>query len=597
MIITNYRLQITKFEVCNFCGRSFFMLDWLRRQKKRVYIIMVFAMAAWGIGYSATYLIPRKPVGLILGEKVSQEEYGDALNRWHRVFLREGNLPIGKIVWEQMVLSRQAEKMGIAVTNDEIMERLQGMAFLTMSHRGGLPPQSQLIQTLCQTYSVNEDQLWRTFREAILIEKMSLLLTNGVKVTEEEAWQRYARESEEVKVEYIALRADDLLDPIRVTPEEVASFYNTHKDSFPDPARGNPGYKESEKVKIEYIMARNRDLEKQVTVSEEEIKSHYEGNKERLYKVQKPKEEKPSEGSPPQTGDKTETKEQPPTYKPLEEVRGEINDTLQREKTKELVDKLISQADEKIYESLGKAEQINLSPLAQELGLFYKETDYFSREEAGKVIKEAEDLAKLVFEREPFDPSPPQEALAGKYIFQVVARKEATAPALEEIKEKVENDLKEEKALQKAKEVATAVADRIREKSVEEGVKLLEEEGKRLRGEYKGSIYKKGETEFFARPEVVEGKSYRYLKSLDADVPNLASRAFGLKGQEVAVVVEEAGKKACYIIRLKERKEAERGKFDEEKEKLLRRYLAEKQQTFLKEWVETLKEKGKLAKG
>lgn len=568
------------------------MLAWLRSQKKRVYIIMVFAMAAWGIGYSASFLIPRKPIGLILGEKVYQEEYGDAINRWHRVFLREGNLPISKIVWEQMVMSKQAEKMGIAVSDEEIMERLQSMAFLTMSHRGGVPPQSQLMQALCQTYGVNEDQLWRTFREAILVEKMSTLIASGIKITNEEAWQRYARENEEVKVQYLALRAGDLVDHVQVSPEEISSFYNAHKDNMPDPARGNPGYKETEKVKIEYIMARYRDLEDRVSVSEEEVKSYYEDNKERRYKTQKP--EKANE----------EGKEQPPAYKSLEEVRGEIKDSLKREKSKELVNKLISQADEEIYESLGKAERLNFSTIAQKLGLFYKETDYFGREESEKVIREAEDLAKQAFEREAFDPSPPQDAPVGKYVFQVVSRKEATPPPLEEIKEKVEKDLREEKALQRAKELADAAADRIRNKSLEEGLKFLEEEGKKLRGENRGLIYQKGETEFFARTEVVEGRAYRYLKSLDADVPNLAQRAFSLKEtasapggpptKEVAVVAEEAGKKACYIIWLAGRKEAERGKFDENKEKLLRRYLTEKQQTFLKEWVDALREKGKL---
>ncbi|MEK7821655.1 MAG: SurA N-terminal domain-containing protein [Planctomycetota bacterium] len=570
------------------------MLGWLRMQKKRVFIIMVFAMATWGIGYSASFLIPRKPIGLILGEKVYQEEYGDAMNRWHRIFLREGNLPIGKIVWEQMVMSRQAEKMGIAVSDEEIMERLQSMAFLTMSHRGGLPPQSQLMQALCQTYSVNEDQLWRTFREALLVEKMSTLIASGIKITNEEAWQRYARENEEVKVQYLALRAGDLVDHVQVSPEEIGSFYNAHKDSPPDPAQGNPGYKETEKVKIEYIMARYRDLEDLVSVSEEEVKSYYEDNKERRYKAQKP--EKAQE----------EGKEQPPAYKSLEEVRGEIKDSFKREKSKELVNKLISKADEEIYESLGKAERLDFPTIAQKLGLFYKETDYFGREESEKVIREAEDLAKQAFEREAFDPSPPQDAPVGKYIFQVVSRKEATPPPLEEIKEKVEKDLREEKALQRAKELADAAADRIRNKSLEEGLKFLEEEGKKLRGENRGLIYQKGETEFFARPEAVEGRAYRYLKSLDADVPHLVQRAFSLKEtasapggpptKEVAVVAEEAGKKACYIIWLAGRKEAEKSKFDENKEKLLRRYLTEKQQTFLKEWVDALREKGKLTK-
>ncbi|MEE9514917.1 MAG: hypothetical protein V3V54_02700, partial [Candidatus Brocadiales bacterium] len=83
-------------------------LNWMRRHKKKMYIVMVFAMAAWGIGYSATFLIPKKPIGIILGEKISVEEFNDAMIRWNRIFLQQQGLPLTKLVWQQLTLVKEA---------------------------------------------------------------------------------------------------------------------------------------------------------------------------------------------------------------------------------------------------------------------------------------------------------------------------------------------------------------------------------------------------------------------------------------------------------------------------------------------------------
>ncbi|MFQ5956616.1 MAG: SurA N-terminal domain-containing protein, partial [Candidatus Brocadiales bacterium] len=121
-------------------------LDWMRRHKKKMYIVMVFAMAAWGIGYSASYLIPKKPIGIIMGEKISAEEFNDAMVRWKRVFLWQEDLPLGKVVWEQLTLVKEAERMGIAVSNDEIIDRIQTLG-VTMLGGVGIPP-NQIVRTL-----------------------------------------------------------------------------------------------------------------------------------------------------------------------------------------------------------------------------------------------------------------------------------------------------------------------------------------------------------------------------------------------------------------------------------------------------------------
>lgn len=554
-------------------------LDWMRRNKKKMYIVMVFAMAAWGIGYSASFLIPQKPIGTIMGEKITAEEFNDAMTRWHRVFLRQEGLPLDKLVWEQLTLVKEAERMGIAVSNGEVIERISTLG-VTMLGSPNMPP-NQIVRLLCQNYTVTEEQLLRTYKEALLIEKMHVLLSDSVKVPDAEAWEMYAVDNEEVKIEFVAIGAQDIAKNVSVMEEEIVSFYNAHKDNLPDPVQGIPGYREPEKIKIEYLMARYRDLERNVTVTEDEMQTYYEKNKDRKYKkAAAPKGDKGAGAKEPQ----------PPQYKPFEEVKGEIKEFLERNKSKELVDKLINETDERIYGSLGRTEQISFSDIGGDLGVFYKESGYFSREEAKDVIRDADEgVYSKFFEREKYDPSPPLDAPAGKFVFQVVDIKEPSAPPLEAVREKVVKDLKEEKALAKARELARQCAEKAKQTSFEEGIKLLE-------NECKGISFVKKETEFFKRPEVKDGKLHRYINAVEADVPNVARSAFRLRQGELDTVVEESGRKAAYVIRLTEKKEADRKKFEEKKEEAMRKYLSEKQRYFMDRWGENIKKKAELTK-
>ncbi|MHC4277787.1 MAG: peptidyl-prolyl isomerase family protein [Planctomycetota bacterium] len=556
-------------------------LGWMRTHKKKMYIVMVFAMAAWGIGFSASYLIPKKPVGTIMGQKVSVEEFNDAMMRWHRIFLKQENLPLGKLVWEQLTLVKQAESMGIAVSNDEVIDRIKTLGATVLGNSD--VPTGQIIKLLCQSYMVTEAQLLMTYREALLIEKMHVLLSGNVKMTKGEAWEIYARDNEEAKIEFVTLRARDLAKNISVTDEEITAFYNEHKNNFSNPSEGIIGYKEPEKTKIEYLMARYRDVKKNVTVTEDEIQAYYDENKEVKYK----KEEKPENDGDKKAEDK---KPQPPQYKPFEEVQADIRKLLEREKSKELVNQLISTADETIYERLGRTEQISFSDIGGSIGMFHKESDYFTREESKDVIRDADkSVYSRFFEREKYDPSPPLDAPAGKLIFQVISVKEPSAPPLEAIREKVTQDVKEEKALAKARELAERFVEKVNKTSFEEGLELLNKEG--------GSVLlSKRETGFFTRPEIKDGKLHRYINELEADVPHVATNAFKLSPGKLGIVTEETGDKTVYTIRLTEKKAADKKKFDEDRENLARKYLMEKQKRFVSHWSDSIKKKARLTK-
>jgi hypothetical protein len=579
-------------------------MEWFRKnQKKLLGVFVVTLMAAWGIGPAISMLSQPsggRPVGTIFGEEISQNEFNETLRRWNRVFLQQSTTPTMEGVWKQLTLVRMAERLDIKVSDGEILEGVV-MMFANLYGETVNMPVDKIIIILCNNFGVGEVQLLQTIREVLLIEKQNRYIKDSIKLSSEEAWQRYSRENEQAKVKYVALKAKDIADYMRVNEDEVQSFYDEHRDESPNPFEGIPGYKEQEKAKIEYIIARYDDLKDQVTVSEGEIQKYYEDNKDTKYKIEK-------ESTSQEPGVESEEPQQPETqdaeYKPFDEVKEEINNILKRQKAEVLAVELINKADDQITTELGETERIGFKELAEKFSLTYNITPYFEKKDAIKIIRGTEKIALMAFEREKYDPTPPFDCAEGRFIFQVVDKRPPGALPLTEIRERVENDLREEKALRRLRELAGKCIDKIKGTTFDDGVEILQAEifeilkqGPaviRPGSETQTVTIDHDETEYFSRPIYWGDRPSRHIPALKGDRPNVASKAFNIKKGEIAITVEERGEKTCYIISLVDKKEADKNKFEEGKDKILKRYLSEKQETFMKQWVESLSQKAKL---
>lgn len=576
--------------------------NWFRKnQKKFIGIFVVVLMAAWGIGPAIEMLstqLGEKPIGSIFGKDVSRNEFNEAIRRWSRVFLQQSETPIGETVWKQLTLVREAERLGIRVSDEEVLE---GVTVMSTRLFGGQINLSvdRIIAILCNSLGIGEAQLLQTLREALLIEKLDYFLRDSIKISSEEAWQKYSRENEQVKVKYIALRAKDIVDYMEISEGEIQSFYNEHRDNFPNTFEGISGYKEQEKVKIEYIMARYDDLKDRVTVSEDEIRKYYEDNKNTRYKIE---DKTPSDKKEPAL--EGEGKETPPQYKPFDEVKEEINNILKRQKAEELAGELVNKVDEQIVTELGKAERTSFEELARKFSLTYSVTPYFEKKDANKIIRGTDKISNIAFEREKYDPTQPFDCPDGRFVFQVIDRKPSEAPPLTEIHDTVERDLRKEEALRKMRELAEKCIDKLKDGVFDEGTKILEAELLEIvkqgpttthpGSEVQNITIEHSETEYFSRPVYSGSRPSRFISALHGDRPNVASKAFIIKKGDVAIVIEERGEKTCYIISLVDKKEADKSKFEEEKDKILKKYLAEKQEAFLAQWIDSLSQKAKL---
>ncbi len=574
--------------------------SWFRRHQKTVYIVMIFAMFVWGIGYSVVEMIPKKPLAKIYGRKITQDEFADMLGRWQRLFFSQAKESIVSLVWKQFMFVEEAKRLGIMVTSQEIEE---GVLRLALQIFGGVEniDKAGLIQFLCSTFRLNQNQIEVTLKEALLVEKLDSMIRMSVKITTDELWQKYSLENEQVKFKGLTLKAKDFLDSVNIGEDEIYAFYEKHKNNEYNINSEKPGYKLPERVKIECLIVRYDDLEKQVSVTEEEMKKYYEDNKEQFKITSIASQSEDTKDDKSQAKDmssdtkknkkkdataesKDQEKKATTSYKPFTEAKGEIQKALARQRAMGKAPEVINKADEEIYENMDKAERPNFKDLATKYKIAYEipkgkksKNEFLTENDFLELFPGSDQIVQAAFDRNKYEPSTPFDFVEGKVIFQVIDKKPSSAPPLEEIKNEVINDLKLEKGLLKAKEIAEKYAGASKSIPLNDMAKSIKMES----GVRDIPMY---ETDYIARPMKLFNKDSRYIKALKEDRPNVAKKAFELKPGQLGIAIETSGEKACYIIELFDKKSADKTAFEKDKESLTKRYLYEKQETFMADW-------------
>lgn len=575
--------------------------SWFRRHQKTVYIIMIFAMFVWGISYSAMEMIPKKPIGKMFGRKITQNEFADMLGRWQRLFFPQESNLIVSLVWKQLMFIEQAKRMGIVVTDQEVEDGLQRLGFQIF---GGQQPninRLELIQFLCTNFRLNQDQIVRTLREALLVEKLDSMLRSSTKMTSEEIWQRYSLENEQVKFKVATLRAKDFINSVQVTEDEINAYYEKYKDVEYSIDSEKPGYKAPERVKIECLLAKYDDIEKQMSVTAEEMKKYYDDNKDTQFKII---EEESKAGDDVAKGE-TEIKnassnenkdlekmgeesiqkgKETSLYKSFAEVKEEIRKALAKQKAMEKATEIMNKVDEEIYETLDKAERPSFQNLASRYTIAYEipkgkksDNEFLTENDLWEIFPGSDQIIQAVFDRDKFEPSVPFEYVEGKVIFQVIDKKPSAPMPLDEVRDKVIHDLKLENGFLKAKEIAENCLGKAKDASFDDIVKLIKAEI----GDKDVSVC---ETDYITRPIKLFNKDSRYIEALKGDRPNVAKKAFELKQGQLGTALETSDEKACYIISITDKKPADKTAFERDKENVKKRYLYEKQETFLSGW-------------
>jgi len=521
----------------------------------------------------------------------------------------------------------EAERLKIKVSDQEVQTRIRALPYFQRDGKFSL----QLYQYFLRQSNLTPAEFEQLQREEIQIERIEQLVQGTVKLSDEELWDQYQLENEEIELSALKLDARDFESSVQVTDAGLREYFQKNVGQFLRP----------EKVKAKYVRLDAARFRDQAEVHTGDIEEYYEAHSDQfsrpeavhlrhiLLKLQPGEDEavvrkktevllglresvgkgedfaalakinsedataaKGGELGFVQRGDLT-----PEVEKAAFSLKaGEVSEVIRsatglhllkveehREEHLEPLDQVKESIRDKLKEEAGwhlarrEAEDIIRSSRAagtlevnqggERAGLAVQETGYLARGEGMEDLP-AEAIGQQVFPLEVGDISPALRGGQGYCLFQLLERKAPEAPPFEEVKEAVEKQYR----VEKSKELARNRAEQLAQK-----------------------LAKGGSIEDIGKEAGLAPFDTGYFNRLRSYVPKigqsaeLVENAFFLTQEHPVVdrAIEVGG--SCYIVQLKQRRSPDRNAYVAEKETFRSVQQQQKTQEVFREWLAELR--------
>lgn len=259
------------------------MLQWMRNAQtwviKGVLLAVVLAFVItifyqWGVRSSGGPT--RSEVATIFGQPVSVREFQhvySALQQQYRTILRMSEVDLNeRFNFREMalqelarraILLRLAQQYGVVITQQELEDHIAEMAPFQEQGRFSFARYQAVLRS--QAPPIAPRQFEEQQRQALLLQKISALLTDGIHVTEAEVEQTYRRDNEQVAVRYVMLTASAFEAQVSMTAEELQGHYEAHKEAYRNP----------EQRQIRYVTIPAQRFTQHYDPSAQEVNDYY----------------------------------------------------------------------------------------------------------------------------------------------------------------------------------------------------------------------------------------------------------------------------------------------------------------------------------
>src|SRR5216684_4398684 len=433
-------------------------------------------------------------------------------------------LGIDQQILQQMVDERAAlaesDRLGISVSDEEVRQRIFAMpAFQDNGAFIGETRYQQLLRM--QRPPLTPSEFEDNVRRSLAVEKLRASLTDWLSVPDQELEREYRRRNDKVKLALVSFTADSFRTKVTATDAEVASYFDAHKNDFKIPEKRKIRYLlidiDAQRAKVVVPPA---DIEKeynnnseQYTTPEQVRASHIllktEGKDEAAVKAKAEellkqaksgadfaalaKKNSEDEASAKNGGDldyfgrgrmvpefdqvvfamqpgtisdvvKTQygyhiiklVDKKTATTRPLAEVRQQLVDQLAYERAQAQAADLAQSLEKQI------SKPVDLDKVAKAQGLSVQESGFFARDEPILGLGPSPEATNRAFEMKLNDVAGPLRASRG-FVFQtLVAKQDSYVPKVDEVKERVREEVVKQKAREASRQKAAEIAAKLK---------------------------------------------------------------------------------------------------------------------------------------
>ncbi len=349
----------------------------------------------------------------VAGEKITGQE----VSRRLQVMSRNNRLPanliplympqvVNQLLMQKVILA-EAHRLGLMVSTEELAAELRlNPQFFSGGSFIGREQYQSLIES---RFGMTVPQFEEEYRESLLSDKLRRVVTAGVTVSDQEVEREFHRRNDKLRIEYALLKTSDLKDTLSISEAEIADFFQKNRGRYQVP----------ERRRFKLLFVDTARLKESAAVSEQDLQRYYNENKDR-YRVQ---ERVKVSHILLKTVGKT-----PPESEPVLKKAQEVLARLRRGEEFALLAKVYS-------------EDAATTPKGGDLGWIVR----------GQTVPEFE---KAAFSLEPGALSEVIKTQYGFHILKVHERQRAHLQTLEEVREPVLSQVKQEKAQQAADEMS-----------------------------------------------------------------------------------------------------------------------------------------------
>lgn len=211
-------------------------------------VVMAFVVTifySWGVqstsGPSRTEVatIFGKPIGVQVFQQTQNalyQSYRQLFRNQPDVDLRE-HFNFREMALEQLVrealLLRMAQQEGVVVTDRELYEHIARIA--AFQEDGHFSPQRYEAVLRSQVPPIPPQKFEAEQRQALLRNKVSALVQEGVQVSDGEIEQAYRLDHQQVAVRYVSLVPSVFEPQVTLTDETIQEYYESHRETYREP--------------------------------------------------------------------------------------------------------------------------------------------------------------------------------------------------------------------------------------------------------------------------------------------------------------------------------------------------------------------------
>jgi len=436
-------------------------------------------------------------------------------------------LGIDQQILQQMVDERaalaEADRLGISVSDEEVRQRIFAMP--AFQDNGGFIGEARYQQLLrMQRPPMTPAEFEDNVRRGLAVEKLRASITDWLSVPDNELEREYRRRNDKVKLAVVSFTADSFRPQVSATDAEIAPYFDAHKDDFKIPEKRKiryllididamrakvtvppadiereynnnlEQYSTPEQVRASHILLKTEGKDDAaVKAKAEELLKQARSGADFAELARKNSEDEASAKNggdldyfgkgrmvpefdaavfamqPGQISDLVKTQygyhiiklvdKKPATTRPFAEVRQQLADQLAYQRAQAQAADL-AQNLEKQIKSPG-----DLDKVAKSQGLTVQESGFFARDEPILGLGPAPEAANKAFDMKPNEVAGPLRASRGFVFETMTAKQDPYVPKLEEVKERVRDEVVKQKARDASRQKAADIAARLKSAS------------------------------------------------------------------------------------------------------------------------------------